>query len=262
MKINLKQACGLPVILDTENCHLVLGKELNIPDYRIRMLHDLDAVWANPVPDPNREIYRYTSGLWFAADEATWKKANVIYGIVVFPPGIFGNEYNKSSGQYHPIIPPNTMATPEVYTVLHGTGYFMLQRSSPPYETIDHAVVVEVQAGETFIVPPDYGHLQINPAGEPLVFSYAVMDGMSGVYEPFRKTQGAIYYAMADKNGLVSYRFNTHYKKRIPLQIVKAGEICQLPLLNDKVTYQTIRDNLGQLEFLTDPKQFPRTVAL
>ena len=257
MIVSLEQACGLPVTLDIVNCHLTLGEGLNQPDYRIRMLHDLDAVRAAPVQDDDRAIYRYTSGLWFAEDEELWKKANVIYGIVVFAPGIFGGEYNKSSGQYHPIIPPNTMASPEVYTVLHGTGHFLLQKSSPPYEKIEDVIMMEVEAGATFIVPPDYGHLQINPANEPLAFSYAVMDGMSGVYEPFRKTQGAIYYEMADRG----YVFNSNYKEKVSLRIIKAGDICQLPFVNDHVTYQTIRDNLGRLEFLTVSDKFPEGAA-
>ena len=36
----------------------------------------------------------------------------------------------------------------------------MLQRSAPPYDDTTDAVMVEVNAGETFVVPPDYGHLQ------------------------------------------------------------------------------------------------------
>ncbi len=262
MVVSLEKRCGLPVVLDTDSCELVLGQDLNEPSYRIRKLHDLDAVWADPVPDADQVIYRYTSGLWFKEDEAFWSKAKVIYGIVVFTPGIFSGEYNKSSGQYHPIVPPNTMATPEVYTVLHGTGHFFLQKSSPPYETIEDAVMVEVQTGETFIVPPDYGHLQINPGDEPLAFSYTVMDGMQGVYEPFKKTKGAIYYEMADLGEAERFVFNRNYKDEVSLRVVKAGDIVQLPFLNDGVTYQKIRDNLGQLEFLTISEQFPQQAAL
>jgi len=262
MKTSLEKWCGLPVVLDTDTCELILGKDLNDPSYRTRRLHDLDAVWANSVPDPDRVIYHYTSGLWFAEDEAMWKEANIIYGIVVFTPGTFAGEFNKSSGQYHPIIPPNTMATPEVYSVLHGIGHFLLQKASPPYEIIEDAIMVEVQAGETFVVPPDYGHLQINPGNAPLVFSYAVMNGMQGVYEPFRKTQGAIYYEMADKGDSKKYVFNSNYKDKLSLRVIKAGDICQLPFVNDNVTYQEIRDNLGQLEFLTISEKFPKHAAL
>lgn len=269
MQINLEKACGLPVSLEVETCELIIGKDLNEPKYCVRMLHDLDDVWASSVPDDDRVIYRYTSGLWLPGDEGIWKKANVIYGIVVFLPGVFSGEYVKASGQYHPIQSPNTMATPEVYTVLSGVGHFLLQKSSPPYKVIDDAVLVEVQAGETFIVPPDYGHLQINPGKEPLVFSYAVMDGMKGVYEPFKQTRGAIYYEMADKSeskryvyNSKRYVYNSNYKNKVPLRIIKAGEIYQLPFLKDNVTYQKIRDNLTQLEFLTVSKKFPPKAAL
>lgn len=262
MIVDLKNVSGLPVALDTDTCKLLLGRDLNTPEYRVRMLHDLDAVWANSVPDADRIIYQYTSGLWFAEDEKTWKNYNVIYGIVVFTPGIFAGEYNKSSGQYHPLMPPNTHATPEIYTVLNGTGHFLLQKALPPYENIEDIVMVEVKKGETFVVPPDYGHLQINPAGEPLVFSYAVMDGMQGVYAPFQKKRGAVYYEMATDRASEKYIFNSNYKCNIPLRQVKASEICQVPLLNDRVTYQKIRDNLKSLEFLTDPEKFPANAAL
>jgi glucose-6-phosphate isomerase, archaeal len=262
MKIDLKESAGLPVAIERHTGALVLGEGLNVPSVRVRMLHDLDGVWANPVPDDDRMIYQYTSGLWFDKDEAYWKKANVIYGIVVFMPGVFSGEYNKSSGQYHPVMPPNTKATPEIYTVMHGTGHFLLQKATPPYAAIEDAVMVEVQKGESFIVPPDYGHLQINCSKEPLIFSYAVMDGMAGVYEPFRQKKGAVYYEMASKDAGCRFIANANYKPQIPLRTIKAREICQLPLFNKPVTYQQILVNLKELEFLTDPEKFPASAAL
>ena len=86
------------------------------------------------------------------------------------------------------------------------------------------------------------------------------MDGMKGVYEPFRKRKGAIYYEMAE--GPERYVFNTNYIKRIPLRFIRAGAICQLPYLNEEVTYQKIRDNLYELRFLTDPTNFPGSAML
>ncbi|MCX6925152.1 MAG: hypothetical protein NT154_18360 [Verrucomicrobia bacterium] len=260
MITNLQEACGLPVALNVNTCELILGKELNTPSYCTRMLHDLDAVWANRVEAEDRVIYRYTSGLHLNGDASVWSAANVIYGIVVFPPGVFGGEYVKSSGQFHPPTPPSNMATPEIYTVLSGVGHFMLQKARPPYDRIEDVVVVEVQAGETFVVPPDYGHLQINPAPEPLVFSYAVMDGMKGQYDPFKVTRGAVYYEMANTED--RYVFNPRYGARLPLRVVRAADLCQLPELNEKVTYQAIRDRLPELRFLTDPTVFPESARL
>jgi len=257
---SLEQACGLPVAFDRDTCELILGKELNSPSYCVRNLRDLDGIWANPVADEDRVIYRYTSGLHLDGDAPAWAAANVAYGIVIFPPGVFGGEYVKSSGQYHPPTPPSNMASPEIYTVLSGTGLFLLQKACPPYDRIEDVVLVEVQAGETFLVPPDYGHLQINPSPEPLVFSYAVMDGMKGQYDAFKERQGAAYYVM--RNGQERCVFNTRYGAQVPLREVRAGDLCQHPDLNDRVTYQAIRDRLGELTFLTDPTAFPESASL
>jgi glucose-6-phosphate isomerase len=260
MKLSLRKETGLPVEFDPDASELVLGYGLNRPSYNVRRVRDHDLVWAHPVPDEDRTIYYYTSGLWLAGDRAAWKRSGVIYGIVVIPPGTFGGEYVKSGGQYHPLCGGNRQATPEIYTVLRGTGHFLLQKSAPPYDVIEDAVLVEVQAGESFVVPPDYGHLQINPATEPLIFSYVVMDGMKGVYGPFRERHGAIYYEMAQ--GPQRYVFNTRYASELPLRLLKAGDICQVPLLSTPTTYQTIRDHLPQLRFLTDPALFPQTAHL
>lgn len=260
MKLSLRKQTGLPVEFDPDTATLILGDGLNRPSYNTRRVRDHDPVWACPVPDEDRQIYYYTAGLWLADDEAAWRQARAIYGIVVIPPGIFGGEYVKSGGQYHPLCGGNRQATPEIYTVLHGTGHFLLQKAAPPYDVIEDAMLVEVQAGETFVVPPDYGHLQINPAAEPLVFSYAVMDGMKGVYAPFRERRGAIYYEMAE--GPERFVFNRRYPSEIPLRFVRASEMCQVPLLDSPCTYQTIRDHLPQLRFLTDPTWFPETAHL
>ena len=256
---DLQPACGLPVAFDTDTSELILGEGLNSPSYCVRKLHDLDGVWANPVTDEDCVIYRYTSGLHLPGDEQVWKDANVIFGIVIFAPGTFGGEYVKSSGQFHPPVLPTNQATPEVYTVLSGVGHFMLQKASydKGYEDTSDPVLVEVQAGESFVVPPDYGHLQINPADEPLVFSYLVIDGMKGQYDPYKKKQGAAFYEM--ESGFIR---NEKYDSSLELRIVKAGDLCQLPELNEEVTYQRVKDMLPELKFLTDPTAFPESAGL
>lgn len=257
---SLRDACGLPVAFDADTCELVLGPELNAPSYCTRKLHDLDAVWANPVADEDRVIYRYTSGLYFAEDAPLWTAANVAYGIVIFTPGVFSGEYVKSSGQYHPPLPPSNLASPEIYTVLSGVGHFLLQKASPPYDRIEDVVMVEVRAGESFVVPPDYGHLQINTAPEPLVFSYTVRDGMKGQYDPFKARRGAAYYLMA--NGGPRCEFNPRYGDPLPLRRLRAADLRQLPGWPARPNYQAIRDRLPELAFLTDPTLFPRYASL
>lgn len=260
MLLDLEFQTGLPVRIDTETCDFLLGDGLNAPTFRTRTLHELDPVWANRVDGDDKVIYRYSSPLWFADDAEAWRQAEVGYGIVFFPPGTYGGEYVKSSGQYHAILPRHTMATPEIYTVLAGRGHFMLQRSRPPYDEITDAVLIEVDAGETFIVPPDYGHLQINPTDAPMAFSYTVMVPIKSNYEPYRRFRGAMYYEMAA--GRERFAFNPRYAKRVPLRVIKASALRQAPLAESKADYAEVRRSLPSLRFLTRPQEFPAEAFL
>ena len=260
MLLDLEPRSGLPVRIDTESCDFLLGDGLNAPTFRTRRSRELDPVWANGAHGTDRVIYRYSSPLWFADDADAWRQAGVGYGIVYFTPGVYGGEFVKSSGQYHAILPGHTMATPEIYTVLAGRGHFMLQRSTPPYEEITDAVLVEAEAGETFIVPPDYGHLQINPADSPLAFSYTVMDPLTSNYEPYRRFGGAMYFEMAD--GPDRFLFNSRYRRRVPLRVLKAAQLHQAPLAGTKADYATVRRSLPDLGFLTRPLEFPDVAYL
>jgi glucose-6-phosphate isomerase len=138
----------------------------------------------------------------------------------------------------------------------------MLQKAAPPYQKIEDAILVKVKAGETFVVPPDYGHLQINPTNEPLIFSYVVMDGMAGVYGPFKELKGAMYYEMDTEDESKRYIFNTNYPEKVALRIIDAGDICQLPYLNGNVNYHSVKENIHKLEFLTVSEKFPESANL
>jgi glucose-6-phosphate isomerase len=260
MVLDLEPQTGLPVRLDTGACEFVTGAGLNTPSLCTRRVRDLDGVWARDAGLENPIIYRYTSALWLEGDEARWRRAAVGYGIVYFPPGVFGGEYVKSSGQYHAILAGHNSATPEIYTVLVGQGHFLLQRSKPPHDVIDDAVLVDVHAGETFIVPPDYGHLQINPANGPLVFSYTVMSPLVSDYEPYRRRGGAMYYEMAE--GPERFAFNTRYPARAPLRILRASGLRQVAAVPPGADYHHILARLEDLRFLTDPAQFPESAYL
>ena len=260
MLLNLESLAGIPISIDTESCEFVTSEGLCAPSLRTRRVHELDPVWANRVDGQNRIIYRYTSPLWFADDMSEWMRASIGYGIVFFPPGVFGGEYVKSSGQYHAVLPGHTRATPEIYTVLVGQGHFLLQHSAPPYDDITDAVLVEVNAGETFVVPPDYGHLQINPTDGPLVFSYTVMNPLTSNYEPYRRQGGAIYYEMA--TGEERFVFNARYPRRVPLRILQASRLRQIPFLDERADYRAILNSLPQLGFLTQPDEFPISAYL
>jgi glucose-6-phosphate isomerase len=260
--IDLESACGLAIQADPSEHQLILPDDFVPTTYRKRRLQELADVWHCPLGDfsDDRIVYWYSAGLSHREDQQRWADANVIYGIVFFHPGCFAGEFVKSSGQFHPPTGKTESATPEIYTVLRGTGYFLLQKAKAPYTDVTDPILVEVRAGESFIVPPDYGHLQINPTAEPLIFSYVVMDGMQGVYEPYRRTQGAMYYVLDDPEQ--PYQLNPRYPNPSELRVLRASELSQHPLLKHPITYQSVLSNLDDLTFITQPDQYPTDAYL
>ena len=82
------------------------------------------------------------------------------------------------------------------------------------------------------------------------------------IYDPFKEKQGAIYYEMNTENESERYLFNPNYDDEIPLSIIEAGKICQLPWLNENVNYHSVMQNLEKLEFITDTDKFPEYANL
>ncbi len=80
---------------------------------------------------------------------------------------------------------------------------------------------------------------------------------MKGEYDAYKKKKGAAFYEMED--GFVR---NENYDSSLALRIIKAGDICQLPELNEDVTYQRVKGMLSDLRFITDPTIFPESAAL
>jgi glucose-6-phosphate isomerase len=260
--IDIEPLCGLPVTLDTEACKLEFRDGMNQPDFYHRTGADLESVYIADLTDEDRakKLYSVSSSLWLDGEESIWRDAKVTYGLVLFAPGDIGGEYIKSSGQFHPILPGMKDGTPEIYSVLHGEGHFMLQHAGPPFDKTDDPVVIKVKAGEAFVVPPSYGHLQINPGPEPLLFSYIVMDGLKGEYGPYKEKKGAMYYEV--NNAEKPFVYNENYSENLPLKELNAGDICQIPGLNKAVSYQRARDMLDDIKFVTDPEAFPASAGL
>ena len=258
--IDLESGTGVAIKADPQQHQLILPDDFEPTTYRTRRLHDLSAVWHCPITEPDQIAYWYSAGLTRSEDSQRWAETNIIYGIVFFHPLSSDGEFVKSSGQFHPPTGPTQTATPEIYTVLHGVGYFLLQKARAPYTDVTDPILVEVHAGESFIVPPDYGHLQINPTSEPLIFSYVVMDGMSGVYEPYRQTQGAMYYVL--DNGEQKHQLNERYPNPAELRVLRASELDQHPLLTEPITYHSVLSNLDEISFITQPDRFPADAYL
>jgi glucose-6-phosphate isomerase len=113
------------------------------------------------------------------------------YDITAILPGTVGKEYIKTKGHYHP------EGYPEVYEVMKGEAFYLLQRSED-FETVDDVILVEADEGDIVVIPPHYGHVTVNRGEDILIMSNLVSAEFSSIYEPYERRKGAAYYITVD----------------------------------------------------------------
>ena len=176
--------------------------ELKNPD--IRYLHDLDQVlynqkWAKE--NNNFEAYYMYRGI---------KKENELrYDITVIPFKMFGEEFPKTKGHYHP------QKYKELYIVLSGRAIYLMQKLNEEKE-LEDIYAVEAKEGECVIIPSYYGHITINPGGKDLKMANWVYDDFESKYEHIENKKGGAYYYT--KSGWIK---NKNYKNIPKLRFEK-----------------------------------------
>lgn len=102
---------------------------------------------------------------------------HLICGVTVLHPGTVGAEFFMTRGHYHV-----HRQTAEVYHVLEGTGYLLLQREDGA------ARAVPLAPGDLVYVPPGWGHRSVNTAATPLLLLYVFPGDAGHDYEAAQAT--------------------------------------------------------------------------
>jgi len=122
-----------------------------------------------------------------------FQKRRIRFDITVMAPLLLGEEPNKTLGHYHPNA-TDDLTYPEIYQVLHGQATYLLQKAYGGI--ITDFIVVEAEAGDAVLIPPNYGHVTVNSGEEPLVMANLVSDAFSSLYEGYMTKGGAAYYLL------------------------------------------------------------------
>lgn len=233
-----------------------MGKALqfgpNTVEPDVRRLSDMrdvvyDMDWLKTAPDMDL-YYMYRDLAMSRSDRSVMLDHHLRYDITIIPPGRLGIEYVKTAGHYHPCIEDTCCTYPEVYEVLHGTAHYLLQKCDGG--RITDVVMVVAHEGDKAIIPPNYGHVTINPSNQELKMSNWVSRDFSSIYEPYKKCGGAAYYELVDgliRNGRCDHIPNIRFLK--PANITRVG------LSKSKEMYGLVRD-VGKLAFLNKPQDY------
>lgn len=231
-----------------------------LPEVRpsIRHLKDYAPVLApgSTLEGPD-EAYLMYRGVGWPADREMLKRYDYRYDITVLKAGTVGRELVKTVGHYHPPVPGARTTYPEVYEVISGLAHYVCQKVDGK-KLLDF-LVVEAQAGEKVVIPPEYGHITINAGDDPLVMSNVTADGFDSIYEPFEALGGAAYYELAGRSWIrnPSYNHSSVTAKRMrPLpRLPEAG------LREDTPLYRTITAQPEAFDFLVRPQEHPEAFA-
>ena len=230
--------------LRMENLPKIAAREkMGKPDISKRMAYDMKPVLMRAEEVVKNEIY-YT-----VFRNLKIVSGKIRYDITQIPQNKIAGELAKTFGHYH------KSAYPELYEVLDGRAYFLLQKFSNNPTEISEAYIVEAEAGEKAVMPPGFGHLSINIGGGDLILANWI-SLVEYDYQLFSKFHGGCYYVL-NKGENIEFEKNPNYKSVPELKKLKLRDLPDLGIKNDKERpiwdlYKTPE----KLDWLVNPEKY------
>lgn len=218
---------------------------------QVRTLREMQSVifdkeWLRKA-DLDRALYLMYRDCVPPEDQQIARQLEIRYDITVLLPVRLGREFNKTKGHYHSEYKPG-LCYPELYQVLEGQAHVLLQK--PSAGTVSDAMVIVAHEGQIALVPPNYGHITINPTDKILKMANWVSTQVESFYEPFEAKGGGAYWELCDGQFIP----NPHYNSLPPLRVVSAREYPELGLRHGQPIYELIKTP-ERLRFLSYPDE-------
>lgn len=258
---DLKKESGLEIFLK-DDFKLDLDIKLLGGEFSCRTVREMAPVIKDKIEVSDDPAYFMYRDVKERADEAKIKKNHLRFDLTVVLPRMLGLEFNKTYGHYHPVKPGAEISYPEVYEVVSGRALYLLQKETRMDNQVSEVILVEVKAGQKAVMPPNFGHITINPSNVPLVMNNWVCDDFNSDYELYEKNHGGAYYVCKNPKPVSSEseRFqiveNKHYKKLPKLIKARPKELPQFALKFNKPMYQTGCKAINKLKFLVNPEEY------
>ncbi len=259
--INLNKKSGLPLAWDPEREQLIYGEglitEKATPDVRRRI--DMQEVLYDHQAINLDELYYMYRGIALADDLPLIKKSGLRYDVTAVRPGSISREYVKTAGHYHPVKSGTNFTWPEVYEVLHGRAHYLLQKAvlDQP-DMLEEVYLIAAKPGDKVLIPPQFGHITINPGEEFLIMSNWVAEGFSSLYEPLRRMKGGAYFELEGSEA-PEFVPNPNYRKLPPLKRCSVVPVEEFSLLTGLPFYTAFKENNSVFRYLTHPEDFTET---
>lgn len=254
--INLQKISGLPILFDEKNNDLEFRGDFGEIKKSERSLEDLKPYLKNSNvkkgPDPVYYVWRH---VYLKQDSEKIKEANLRYDITLIPPGAIDNEFAKTAGHFHLNKLGTDLPYPEVYEVLFGRAYFLVQSPDKNVKNIKAVRLIEAGPGDKFLVNPEFsGHTAINAFNEPLLMANWISKSTVYDYDSYKNNHGSSYYVL-DKDKMIDIIKNPNYELVPEIKKILPKEYQEFGILKNKPLY-SLANNLEKLRFLNYPEEF------
>lgn len=193
------------------------------------------------------ELYYMYRDLWKEGDRKKIRGARLRYDITVIPSRKMGKEYVKTKGHYHPEAAPG-VTYPEIYEVLEGKAHYLLQKESSG--KIEDIILMKAKEGEKALIPPNYGHITINPSKKTLKMANWVDRNFDSIYKDILKQEGGAYYELTSGE----FVKNPNYDQAPEIREKEPTEIPELGIISGENMYELVKKP-ENLKFLSKPQE-------
>lgn len=183
-------------------------------------------------------------------DKGIIHRNNLRYDITIIPPLKLGCEYVKTAGHYHPIVPKTNLSYPEIYEVLEGKAHYLLQKEKNG--KILDAILIKAKKNDKILIPPNYGHITINPSNKRLKMANFVSSEFSSIYKPIREMGGGAYFELINKR----FVKNENYGEIPELRKIRPINYSGIGLKEN--LYTSFLKNPKILKFLNVPQNYSK----
>lgn len=246
---------------------MIFSNLINNATPDIRSLSDLSEVlydreWVRGIS--NFGVYYMYRGLSAnEEDQETMLNNELRYDVTIIPPKMLGMEFPKTYGHEHALVPGNRKMTyPEIYEVLEGEAYYLLQKQK--FGSIEDLRIVHAKQGEKCVIPPNYGHVTINVSGRELKMANWLERNFKSNYSIFEAMHGAGYYAISSDpapaaNSPIDWIRNENYRTVPEPKIYQARDfdnlLKQFKIDPGEPMYSLV-NKLEKLNFLKNPQNY------
>ena len=261
--VDISEQSGLPLEVNLETLELrAKSSEVVLPEPGLRTPEQMKPVLRDPevvgeLPSPLYLMYRdvHLEGYGHIRE-----KYGLRYDISVFRGCMFGEEYFKTSGHYHPYMRLTYPITwPELYEVLYGECIYLLQKvddayRDPYYVQVEDVIEMPCKPGDKAVMPPNYGHVTIGTHADAVfVMSNWVCDHFKSHYESVEQCRGFAYYRVR-KDGEPAWEKNLTYKQPIPpLREARPADVPEAGLVAGEPMYRKCIENPETFEWVVRP---------